>query len=301
MVVVSDLFDELLVRLTPTAREYDLARQHRDVVASRIRLEGLRGFMNSGSYAKRTIIRPFEDIDLFVAFDQSEYEKNPETIVHRLAYHLRMSFPSSEVRVQTHSVGITFSDMFRVDAVPGFAVRGNEGYYRVRNSDDGRWVTTNIELHREFFERRQARDARYREMIRILKHWKRQRRIKVGSYLMELLAARAFRDGIPQGRDAALHHFFDFYSRGGGFDRAIIFTDYYKVGDVTQIPKTPLVVLDPANWRNNVAANVDQPTLETLRNAMDRARARIGTARMASSRREASAIWRELLPEFPSA
>ena len=298
IVVTHDLFDECLGRITPTEREIDMARQHRDTVASRINLEGVRELINSGSYIKRTSIRPFTDIDLFVGFDTDVYETEAARVITRLHYHLGQSFPYSRVRLQTHSVGVIFADGFRVDVVPGFALKRRPGYYRVRDRDDGRWITTNITLHKEFFQRRLQRDARYRDMIRLVKYWKDQRRRKFGGFLMELLVAGAFRQGIPQGRDVALHAFFEWASEGG-LRKPIRFDDFQSVSKGSVDPSAPMVVLDPANDESNVAQAVTEEALRELLEAADTARARSGTALRASSRMEASRAWRDILPAFP--
>ena len=296
---MSDLFDTFLSRITPTERELELARQHRDTVASRIKLEGVTELVNSGSYIKGTSIRPFTDLDLFVGFDATEYEAEESRVITRLHYHLGQSFPGSQVRLQTHSVGVIFSDDFRVDAVPGFAQRTRPGYYRVRNRDDGRWVTTSITRHKEFFLKRQNLDARFRDMVRLAKHWKNQRRRKYSSFLVELLVAKAFKDGIPVGRDVALHEFFNWISTGG-LKRPIVFNDYYSAAGL-ELPNDPLVVLDPSDPRNNVASAVDRQALDELIAAGDWARARSGTALSMTSRREAANAWRDVLPDFPFA
>lgn len=298
MVVMHDLFDELLGRIIPTERELEMARQHRDTVASRINIEGVRELINSGSYIKGTSIRPFTDIDLFVGFDTDAYEAEEARVITRLHYHLGQSFPYSRVRLQTHSVGVIFADGFRVDVVPGFALKTRPGYYRVRDRDDGRWITTSITLHKEFFQRRLQRDARYRDMIRLVKYWKDQRRRKFGGFLMELLVARAYRDGIPQGRDVALHAFFEWASLGE-LRKPIVFNDYQPTNRVPVDRSTAMVVLDPANNENNVARAVSEDALQELIEAADTARARSGTALHASSRRESAQVWRSILPAFP--
>ena len=299
MVQMSDLFDTFLGRITPTERELEVARQHRDAISSRIRIHGVKELINSGSYIKGTSIRPFKDLDLFVGFSAQEYEAEESRVITRLHYHLRQSFPSSDVRLQTHSVGVIFSDGFRVDVVPGFALRSREGFYRVRNRDDGRWVTTSVAIHRAFFQKRQDRDPRFRDMVRLVKHWKNHRRRKYGSFMIELLVAKAFGNGIPQGRDVALHAFFEWVA-GGGLAKPVAFPDHYTLSGM-KIPNDPLIVLDPANPRNNVASVVDREGKDELVAAADWARARSGTALAATSRREAADIWREILPEFPYA
>ncbi len=298
MVVMHDLFDEFLGRIVPTEGELERARRHRDTVASRIRLAGAKELLNSGSYIKGTAIRPFNDIDLFVGFDSEEYGSAEEKVITRLRYHFGVSLPDSAIRLQTHSVGIIFADGIRVDVVPGFALKTREGYYRVRDRGDGRWITTSIQRHKEFFQRRLWSDHRFRDMVRLAKYWKNQRRRKFGGFLVELLVARAFSEGIPQGRDAALHEFFR-WAAEGGLRKPVIFNDYYPLDRVTLDPRAPMFVLDPANHENNVARTVDKAARDELIQAADAARARSGTALTASSRREAAAAWRDVLPGFP--
>jgi len=293
-----DLFDDFLSRITPTEGELDRARRHRDTVQGRIRLPGVREMLNSGSYIKGTAIRPFTDIDLLVGFDPDAYDADLEKVITRLRYHLGLSFPESSIRLQTHSVGVIFSDGIRVDVVPGFALKTRKGYYRVRDRDDGRWVTTSIERHKEFFQRRLKSDYRFRDMVRLVKYWKNQRRRNFGSFLIELLVARAFREGIPQGRDVALHAFFEWASQGG-LRKPVIFNDYFPFDKVTVDTAAPMYVVDPANRENNVARNITEDAVVELLEAANAARARSGTALRANSRREAAEAWRDVLPSFP--
>jgi tRNA nucleotidyltransferase (CCA-adding enzyme) len=297
LAAVSDLFDILVRRMTPTYSEFARARRHRDEVVHRLRLPGYVGYENTGSYIKRTCIRPFADVDIIVGFDSDEYSGNTDRIITKLRFQLAQSFPTSVVRTQTHSVGIVFADGFRVDAVPALAHKTKPGYWRVRNRDDGRWVSTNVALHKQFFEKRQSEDPRFRDMVKLAKHWKTSRRRKYGSFMIELLVAKAFERGIPHGRDVALHNFFEWLS-SGGLDKPVIFRDYYNASEAPA-SNDPLVVLDPTNPANNVAATVEREALDELRSAADSARARSGTALQAGSRAQAASIWREILPSFP--
>ena len=79
-----DLFDRYLTSITPSESELDRARTHRDTVASRIDLDGRIETINSGSYIKGTAIRPFDDIDLLVGFDERAYETKLERLVSRM-------------------------------------------------------------------------------------------------------------------------------------------------------------------------------------------------------------------------
>jgi tRNA nucleotidyltransferase (CCA-adding enzyme) len=299
MVAVADLFTDVVFQLTPSESELARARQHRDAIKQRMPFPGIVEFINTGSYIKGTAIRPFDDIDLFVAIDPTEYDGQPTKILTRLAFHLRASYPVSWVRTQEHSVGITFASGTRVDIVPGFLNDGGNGYV-IRNRRDRTWVQTDPNIHKEFFNRRQDQDRRFREIIRLVKHWKRHRRKRWGSYLIELLLTHwADEQGIPIGRDVALYEFFNWVLEQDWASDTFFFDDYYSENELPDRTDTPMFVLDPANPENNVAQNVTAADLQGLLNAAKFARRRSRAALNASSRTAAARIWRELLPVFP--
>lgn len=299
MVAVADLFTDLVVQLTPSESELARARQHRDVIKQRMPFPGVVEFINTGSYIKGTALRPFDDIDLFVAIDPREYDGQPTKILTRLAFHLRTSYPVSWVRTQEHSVGITFASGTRVDIVPGFLNEDGDGYL-IRNRREKTWVATNPHIHKEFFNNRQNEDRRFREIIRLVKHWKRHRRKQWGSYLMELLVTHwADEEGIPVGRDVALHDFFTWLVEQDWERDEFFFNDYYSEGDLPERSDAPMFVLDPANADNNVAQNVTAVDLKGLLNAAKFARRRSKAALNANSRPAAYRVWRDLLPAFP--
>lgn len=282
MVEMYDLFNEYVARITPTTWELERARQHRDAVKDRlVALPGFKEFMNTGSYIRGTSLHPFADIDLFVGYRLDGYDKDEENIITRIHYHLGPSFPTSQVRLQTHSIGVLFSDGIRVDVVPGFEVQSKPGFYRVRDREKDEWTVSNIQGHKEFFDRCQSKDRRFRDMVRLVKAWKNGRRMKFSSYMLELLVAQCFRRGIPQGRDVALNEFFKWMTAGG-------------------FP-WPARVPDPTNAKHNVASELTRPAHLELISAANYARARSGTALSSSSRREAARAWADVLDGFPPA
>ncbi len=280
MVLLSDLFDEYVGRISPTQTELDRARAHRDEVTRRLpELAGFKEVINTGSYIRGTSLHPFTDIDLFVGYNPQTYDAEIDRIITRLHWHLGASFPNSRVRLQSHSVGVLFSDEIRVDVVPGFAVSSQPGFYRVRDRENNRWTTTNIRGHKEFFDRAQERDPRFRDIVRCVKAWKNSRRTKYSSYMVELLITRAARGGLPRGKDVALHEIFTWLSSGAF--------------------SWPANVPDPTNSANNVASELTHAAYEELVSAADAARARMGTGLRCTSRHEASLVFADVFERFP--
>lgn len=300
MVATSDLFSELLYQLTPSSAELDRVRSHRDEVQRRLKLEGVVEFINTGSYIKNTAIRPFDDIDLFVALEPTEYEKAKDRILTRLAWQLRLSYPASWVRTQAHSVGIVFASGVRVDVVPAFVSREDECYY-IRNRHDKEWVATNPHLQKAFFNERQSQDRRYRDIIKLVKHWKNHRRVRWSSYLMELIVALWFdEEGIPDGRDVALHAFFAWVCEQDWSREVYYFEDHLEDHEVPDESNAPMTILDPTSGENNVAENVTRKELKEFLGVCNTARRRGATALAATSRVQAIKAWRDVLPWFPS-
>ena len=96
----------------------------------RSKYEEVKAFLNSscfrtGSFARRTAVRPLHDLDVIWVADDPNILDNPEGCLQQLAAELREQYKESEVQpkieVQTHSVTLIFDDIeggFAIDIVP---------------------------------------------------------------------------------------------------------------------------------------------------------------------------------------
>ncbi len=158
--------------------------------------------VNSGSLAKNTAVACKFDYDIVVPF-KKKGNGTLEAIYKELEGFLRKDFkvnPQPKIRVQKVSFGLTFTShgqKLYFDVSPGREVNDflNDGELNLFVNQPGegqpQHITTNIRLQINHIKSNtQARDC-----IRLLKIWKHKQEVQVKSFLLELLAIRAFEYG----------------------------------------------------------------------------------------------------------
>lgn len=129
----------------------------------------------SGSYAKHTSIRPAKDddnrdVDIIVETDYGS-DANSANVITELRDILLDSSKYASARLQTHSVGISFSNL-DIDVVP-LAVDDETCF--IGCIDDGRWIETNPKGHIEWSTAVNAEhDGRFKPIVKIMKWWRRE-------------------------------------------------------------------------------------------------------------------------------
>lgn len=129
----------------------------------------------SGSYAKHTSIRPAKnddnrDVDIIVETDYGS-DANSANVIIELRDILLGSSKYATAHLQTHSVGISFSNL-DIDVVP-LAVDDETCF--IGCVDDGRWTETNPKGHIEWSTAVNAKyDGRFKPVVKIMKWWRRE-------------------------------------------------------------------------------------------------------------------------------
>lgn len=166
--------------------------------------------INSGSYAKHTIINTKFDFDLAVPFKHDSYTLEE---MYNAVYDffngddfkddtLRYGFP----RKQKVSIGLEFTDgddIISIDVVPGREI-GEVGNYLKDNDinlciNEAPWgkvshIKTNIQSHIDLIKGNNVE----REVIKLLKVWKTVNNIDIKSFLIELITIKAFEDNMVE-------------------------------------------------------------------------------------------------------
>ncbi|MCX4242512.1 SMODS domain-containing nucleotidyltransferase [Paraliomyxa miuraensis] len=145
----------------------------------------------SGSYARKTAIRPLGDIDVFVVF-----ERRPgfdptipiPTILGEVKRVLDQAFPSKSALSQNRSVNIEFSGTgIAYDVVPAFSSR--PGVYMVPDRETGRWVKTNPKIHAELATQANERAGKkLKPLLKAVKHANVHHRKLARSFHLEVLS-----------------------------------------------------------------------------------------------------------------
>lgn len=129
----------------------------------------------SGSYAKHTSIRPAKDVDnidvdIIVETDYGT-DSNSADAINELRDALADSSKYSSAHLQTHSVGISLSNL-DIDVVP-LAIVGENRF--IGCIDDGKWAKTNPKGHIEWSTAvNEERDGKFKPVVKIMKWWRRE-------------------------------------------------------------------------------------------------------------------------------
>lgn len=127
----------------------------------------------SGSYAKRTSIRPasddgHRDVDVIVETDY-DIHSNSCSAITELRDVLRKEGKYSTARLQHHSVGVTLSRL-DIDIVP-LAKHGDE--YFIGSTKDESWKKTNPKGHLAWATTiNQEHDGKFKPLVKIFKWWR---------------------------------------------------------------------------------------------------------------------------------
>lgn len=151
---VVQAFDQMRRDLELNDREEVEAKRQSNVLRDNLRssLAIVHDFL-SGSYRRRTAIRPLKDIDLVLVLDEAKHRslraEPPQKTLALVRDALARAYPNaSPPRVQGRSVNIDFRKTeIGYDVVPAF--RHAEGGYLIPDQERGAWIRSDPERHRE--------------------------------------------------------------------------------------------------------------------------------------------------------
>jgi tRNA nucleotidyltransferase (CCA-adding enzyme) len=129
--------------------------------------------------------------------------------------------------------------------------------------------------------------------VRLLKNWRNELELeRFRSFLIELIVAHLLdRDGVASSLQEGLQRFY-LYVAQSGLNEAITFPE---LGNVSSFPSDPVVVLDPVNKDNNVAARLTSAERDEIVNAAENAFSTIETAIWNGRKGETLDLWKEVM------
>ena len=218
MLTVDEAFRKFKSRLELNEREKQNASKRHTEVREHIRANFNidRDFL-TGSYARYTKTKPLKDIDIFFVLSDSERKKYrdqaPSVVLEDFRNVLVDKYGKDAVRKQGRSVSVDFGvvvdaedntdyRVVSVDVVPA-CTAGND--YEIPNSDTGKWMKTNPEIHaQEARDAHQAFSNEWKGLVRMVKYWNnnskhgKDKPVKP-SFLIEVMALECLHGGW-QGR-----------------------------------------------------------------------------------------------------
>src|SRR6266566_3280121 len=177
--------------------------------------------LHAGSVAKGTALRTVNDLDVAVYVEAGDAPKADGELIPWLAERLAEANPNmkpEQFEPQTHCVTINFRGSgLNVDVVPVlYEGAENDCGWLVRKHT-GERVLTSIPLHLQFMrDRKQLYGDDYKQLVRIVKWWKRQKDLRFKSFMIELLWAKLAATGTPlTDYPTALEYFFTYIVKSG--------------------------------------------------------------------------------------
>lgn len=261
----------------------------------------VKKFSKTGSLWKGTVLKPRGvngvDADIAVDLDVSEASKDDLTSMHRIILDLLCAvYPQKkreDFQVQPRTLGIHFRDSgLDVDLVPVIPIPAEPGYGWQPSSQGAAPVKTSVQGQLSFIKARGDADPRYRTLVRLIKGWRNVRELDaLRSFAIELVLAHLQdTESIAESLEKGLLRFFRYVAQTE-LRQPISFPEN---GSVTAYPKDEVVILDPVNKDNNVAARLtNTERCETVKQATE-AWELITTARRNGFKGETVEYWREV-------
>ena len=222
-------------------------------------------FRKTGSLRKGTVLKPRDghgvDADIAVELDFPEEKRYDLDLLHDEIVELLVAvYPQKDpedFKVQPRTLGIHFRESsLDVDLVPIIPVPDDPDYGWQPSSKGEALVKTSVPGQLAFIKNRNDADPRYRILVRLLKRWRNHQELDhLRSFTIELLLAALQDQEGPAGRlEDGLIRFFRFIAQME-LGEPISFPEN---GELNNLPSDPVVILDPVNEENNVAARLTE-------------------------------------------
>lgn len=162
----------------------------------------------TGSYKRKTIIRPMNDVDIFVILDYKPGAFNnptPQTILNRIKSDLSLTYPNTKIRQDKPCITLDFNHCkFELTPVIEGASWGTNFYEIPNSSNINNWQKVdNPDILGEKLSRANSQKPMLVPLIKMMKKCKEKNNIKSPkSFEMEILAINqlgyinSYREGI---------------------------------------------------------------------------------------------------------
>jgi len=215
---VPQAFDQMIRSLELTEREQSEATRQSNVVRDNLRASVtiVHDFL-SGSYRRRTAIRPLKDIDLVLVLDEQKHRAlraaPPQQTLALVRDALARAYPNaSPPRLGGRSVNIEFRGTdIGYDVVPAF--RHAAGGYLIPDRERGSWIRSDPERHRQAcVDANQTAGNMLNALIKLAKSINARHHRPLRSFHLEVMAYSAFQgrpESYPRGLCRLLLHLAD--------------------------------------------------------------------------------------------
>jgi hypothetical protein len=191
-------FNEFAARLEPTdTQRQDASAKHSGVRDCLNTVLWVDSAFLTGSYARRTIIRPPNDIDLFIVLDYSKHGTDYYTsygsvdkVLDRFHSLLKGCYPYTPIRKDHPAIYLNFAT-YGFDVIPAF--HRNGGGYMIPSRFGSGWMATDPTKHAQrTTAMNKATDGYFVPLVKMFKSWNRTHYDKLTGFHVEMALVDAW-------------------------------------------------------------------------------------------------------------
>lgn len=219
-----------------------------------------------GSYARRTAIRPIDDVDIILLIDPEAWPPvfmssypDPATVIDSLRRAVVYRYKLSSVRTQRRSVRLKMEHL-NVDIVPAINTGSHgDGIVLVPDREADEWRPSGPLIHQRFaFDVNGATGKAALPLIKLLKGWNNglSQNARIRSFALEVATLRFLAVNPPRSLAHGMHLALDFLRWLAGLDQ-----EFRWHGPEAVRPTSfwgPAVIDDPSGLGGNVADGIEE-------------------------------------------
>jgi len=198
----SKSFETMLLRLGPTIPQKTNIQRTRETIDNVLKnhpriflAKPQQPSFLTGSYKRNTLIRPIDDIDLYVLVHFSIHAdgKKPILILREMARALRNRYKrGTKIRVDSPCIMIKFSG-YRFEVVPCVFYVDDDERYMVPGPGAREWIDCFPHVPQKWLtDNNYQNNKKFVRLIKILKQWNRHNKVGLKSFHLELLTGMVF-------------------------------------------------------------------------------------------------------------
>jgi hypothetical protein len=259
----------------------------------------IKKFRRAGSLEKGTSNRPRAgkpldaDVGVYCDADPDHFDiADLQRLIKRLLEKAYPQKASDDFEVGGRTFGVVFKESgLEIDLVPIVAT-DDACDYGLQYSRTGDCVKTSVKAHIDHYRDHAGRDPLLATLLRLVKRWRYWQDLKgIQSFHLELILSYLVdRHGAAPGIEEGLRRFFLFVARDLGLGVAFGGADPSAFAE-------PVVIVDPANADNNVAARITRDERDACVAAANEALVTLTVAQGLPGKGETVTAWKELFGE----
>ncbi|MCD4676912.1 MAG: hypothetical protein K8S18_13095 [Desulfobacula sp.] len=199
---IDQSFQKFLTNLNPTDKQLQQIQKTRDSIDAvlvnddRISLNTQKqiSFL-TGSYSRKTIIRPIDDIDLYVRVHYSKHAEgqSPMSILRLMARAIRRRYPkNTKINVDAPCIVVRFLG-YKFEIVPAVGYTNNSDLYSIPAPGSKEWMQCYPNVPDKWLSAcNQSNNSLFIPLIKMLKQWNRNNKVGLKSFHLELLTEKVF-------------------------------------------------------------------------------------------------------------